>query len=158
MTERLTTVCTTCGNVLWADEAASHYCNPRRIAELEWRVADLEKRLTAALTAFAIAKSVREGREVITPGHSGPRVVPPMTRETAKTLHPATRAARPALQVISGPGRTATDGPARPPAQVSSRAVYRRPGRVPKRAAGRGSTGAPARPSPRCAPPAGGVA
>lgn len=65
---RLTTVCGTCGDVLWEDEAAGHRCKRRMVAELERRIADLEKRLAAAEQAWALAAGIRAGRTMLTPG------------------------------------------------------------------------------------------
>lgn len=68
-------VCTTCGSVLNDDEAVAHFCNPRRVAELEQQVADLralyaklERRLTVAEQAWSLAAGIRGVPDMLTPG------------------------------------------------------------------------------------------
>ena len=101
----LTTVCGTCGGVMYVDEAASHKCNPRRVSELARQVADLtaqvtvlSQRLSDAERAFALAAGIMQGRQMVTPGRPELHLVSP------------NRAARPAQQVTrkGGPGRAAT--------------------------------------------------
>lgn len=111
---RLTTVCGTCGNVLWEDEAAGHFCNPRRVAELEQQVADLreqiadlERRLGPALKASSIAQGIIDGRDMITPGVPEPCAVIPFDRAARSS------------QVTGWLGRTTKRTPGRASCAVS---------------------------------------
>jgi hypothetical protein len=60
---------------MYTDEAAGHYCNPQRVAELEQQVAELreqyaklERRLTVAEQAWALAAGIRGVPDMLTPG------------------------------------------------------------------------------------------
>ena len=122
-TTRLTTVCGSCGNVLWEDEAAGHRCNPRRVIELEQRVvdlerrqADLEKQLTGTLLALDIVRSAREGRDMITPGTTQVCDVVPLSR-AARHAQVTGRQRGPTARRALGQGRTAVSSlPQRAPA------------------------------------------
>lgn len=105
---RQTAMCGTCGWVGYADEEASHRCNPRRVTELELLVADLAAqvaelsgRLAKAENAWALAVGIRAGRDMITPGRPDLHLI---------SLNSA---ARPAPQVTGGPGRAAKRTPGR---------------------------------------------
>ena len=94
MINSLTTFCTVCGWVGYEDEAAGHPCNPRRVTELEHRVADLERQLGDALNAWEIAAGIEGTPEVIVPAQR-PDLRLAYSRQDAKSFHPSNRAARP---------------------------------------------------------------
>ena len=119
-----TTVCTVCGWVGYEDEAASHPCNPRRVAELEQRVESLSERtaaikaeldearaeMDAAWKAWEVAAGIAGAPDVIVPARR-PHLRLAYSRQEAQRLHPSNRAAgrpraRVTLSVVGAAGCT----------------------------------------------------
>jgi hypothetical protein len=118
------TVCTVCGAITYEDEAATHPCNPRRVAELEQRVENLTA-VTAALAgelaearadlaaqwkAWEIAAGIEGVPDVIVPAQR-PDLRLAYSREDAKRIHPSRAAGRSrprvTLRVVGAAGCTA---------------------------------------------------